>query len=71
MNYCLNMMCQKFMNLSPFWMLNSDLERELYEKSAPVNNEKIILTVFMKDFTWSVIFRYSADPNNLCLWKFE
>jgi hypothetical protein len=55
MNFGLNMIDHKFMNLYPFGMFNSDLEREFYEESAPVNNGKMILTVFLHIFTWPVI----------------
>jgi hypothetical protein len=44
-----------FMNLRPFGTFNSDLERELSEESAPVNNGKMIATRFLDIFTWPVI----------------
>jgi hypothetical protein len=55
MNYGLNKIDHNFINLSPFGMFNSDLERELYEESASVNNGKMILTLFLDIFTWPVI----------------
>ncbi len=50
MNFGLNMIDHNFMNLYPFGLFNSDLEREVYEESAPVNNGKMILTVFFAHF---------------------
>ncbi len=45
-----------FMNLHAFGMFNSDLEREIYEESAPVSNGKMIPTKNMHLFTWPVLF---------------
>ncbi len=50
------MIDDNFMNLCPFGMFNSDLERELSEESTPVNNGKMIATTFLDIFTWPVIF---------------
>jgi hypothetical protein len=55
MNFGVNMTDHNFMNLHPFGMFNSDLEREIYEESAPVNNGKMIPTLNMHLFTWPVL----------------
>jgi hypothetical protein len=55
MNFGVNMIDHKFMNLYPFGMFNTDLEREIDKESAPVNNGKMVPTENMHLFTWPVL----------------
>jgi hypothetical protein len=51
-----------FLTLRPFGTFNSDLEREFYEESTPVNNRKMIATGFLHIFTWPFIFSTCVLP---------
>ncbi len=46
MNYCLDTIYRNFMKPCLFGMFKSDLERELYDESAPVMSRKMILMEF-------------------------